>query len=72
MTVLDILGVWNLFMTRQFIPVYTMVYTAPRLKLPALPCINTCMLDQMSFQQDVVKLSNFTTYNLTLELSSYR
>ena len=37
MTVSDILGVWNLFMTRQFIPVYTMVYiTAPCLKLPAL------------------------------------
>ena len=36
MTVLDILGVWNLFMTRQFIPVYTLVYTAPCLKLPAL------------------------------------
>ena len=37
MTLLDILGVWNLFMTRQFIPVYTVVYTAPCLKLPALP-----------------------------------
>ena len=36
MTVLDILGVWDLFMTRQFIPVYNVVYTAPCLKLPAL------------------------------------
>ena len=36
MTVLDILGVWYLFMTRQFIPVYTVAYTTPCLKLPAL------------------------------------
>ena len=32
MTVSGILGVWNLFMTKRFIP----VYTAPCLKQPAL------------------------------------
>ena len=36
MTVLEILDVWNLFMTRRFIPVYATVYTVPCLKLPAL------------------------------------
>ena len=36
MTVLDILGVWNLFMTLWFIPVYSVVYIDPCLKLPAL------------------------------------
>ena len=40
MTVLGILGVWNLFMMRQFIPVYTVVYAAPCLKLPALILVN--------------------------------
>ena len=37
MIVSDILWVWNLYMTRRFIWVYTAVYTAPCMKLPALP-----------------------------------
>ena len=40
MTVWDILGVWNLFMTRRLIP----VYTAPCLKLPALTTCTTATL----------------------------
>ena len=36
MTVLDILGVWNLFMTRRFVPVYTTVYTVPETASPVL------------------------------------
>ena len=34
MIVSDILGIWNLFMTRRFIPVDTAVYAASYLKLP--------------------------------------
>ena len=51
MTVLDILGVWNLFITRRFVPVYTTVYTIPRLKLPALVWVITAIKHNTEIKQ---------------------
>ena len=47
MTVSEIFRIWNLFMTRRSIPVYTAVYTTPCLKLRALPkgIIEKCQND---------------------------
>ena len=56
MTIPDILGVWNLFIKRRFIPVYTAVYTVTCLKThTGLMGAYLCLQEQASGHDTVVR-----------------